>query len=68
MATDNAFQQLKLALTEAPVMAYPLPEAPFILNTDASNCAIGAVLSQVQQGEEIVIAYFSRTLNKPEKQ
>ena len=68
VAADNAFQQLKLALTEAPVMAYPLPEAPFILDTDASNCAIGAVLSQVQQGEERVIAYFSRTLNKPEKQ
>ena len=34
VAADNAFQQLKLALTEAPVMAYPLPEAPFILDTD----------------------------------
>ena len=26
------------------------------------------MLSQIQEGEEKVIAYFSRTLNKPEKQ
>ena len=49
-------------------MAYPLPEVPFILDTDASNLVVGAVLSQIQEGEEKVIAYFSRTLNKPEKQ
>ena len=67
-ATESAFQQLKVALTEAPVMAYPIPGIPFILDTDASNCAIGAVLSQVQQGEERVIAYFSKSLSKPEKQ
>ena len=67
-AAENAFQQLKVALTEAPVMAYPLPGIPFILDTDASNWAIGAVLSQAQQGEERVIAYFSKSLSKPERQ
>ncbi|MCG8622472.1 MAG: DDE-type integrase/transposase/recombinase [Proteobacteria bacterium] len=55
-------------MTEAPMMAYPLPEVPFILDTDASNLAVRAVLSQIQEGGEKVIAYFSRTLNKPEKQ
>ena len=45
IAAESAFQQLKVALTEAPVMAYPLPGIPFILDIDASNHAIGAVLS-----------------------
>ena len=35
----------------------------FVLDTDASNYAIGAVLSQIQDGDERVIAYASRTLN-----
>ena len=67
-AAENAFHQLKVALTEAPVMVYSLPGIPFILDTDASNWAIGAVLSQAQQREERVIAYFSKSLSKPERQ
>ena len=40
----------------------------FILDTDASNIGIGAVLSQVQEdGLERVIAYGSRTLSKAEQ-
>jgi hypothetical protein len=39
----------------------------FIVDTDASNVGIGGVLSQIQDGRERVIAYYSETLNKPEK-
>lgn len=39
----------------------------FILHTDACDTGIGAVLSQVQEGVEKVIAYYSRTLSKPER-
>jgi len=37
-----------------------------VLYTDASELAVGAVLSQHQNGREIVIAYWSRQLTKPE--
>ena len=61
--TEMAFFQLKQALTSAPVLGYPNPNGKFILDTDASNAGIGAVLSQLQDGQERVIAYFSRSLN-----
>jgi hypothetical protein len=42
-------------------------EEEFIVDTDASNCGIGGVFSPVQEGQEHVIAYYSKTLNKAEK-
>ena len=36
-AAENAFQQLKRALVEAPVLGYPRPEGKLILDTDASS-------------------------------
>ena len=61
-----AFQKLKDALTSAPILTYPREGHPFILDTDASNKAVGAVLSQKQEGHERVIAYMSKTMNKHE--
>ena len=52
----------------APILGYPLPDAPLILDTDASNQAVGAILSQFQDGQEQVIAYYSQTLSRPQKQ
>ncbi|XP_038064778.1 uncharacterized protein LOC119735148 [Patiria miniata] len=62
-----AFEQLKQRLTSALVLAYPKLDPEFILDTDASNSGIGAVLSQLQDGQERVIAYASRALSKPER-
>lgn len=62
-----AFDKLKLALTSAPILTFPDFNEPFILDTDASDSAIGAVLSQNQGGAEKVIAYASRTLSKSER-
>ena len=64
---EAAFTKLKEALTIAPILSYPTPDHPFILDTDASDVGIGAVLSQIQNGQERVIAYFSRTLTAPER-
>ena len=59
---QEAFEELKKALTTAPVLGLPNNNDFFILDTDASNYAIGAELIQLQQGEERVIAYGSFSL------
>ena len=53
---------------EAPILNYPTPDDQFILDTDASNQAVGAVLSQVQNGQERAIAYYSQVMSRPEQQ
>ena len=63
----SAFNALKRLLTTSPILAYPDPTLPFILDTDASQQSVGGVLSQIQNGQEKVIAYYSRTLSGPEK-
>ena len=64
---ESALKLLKAKLTSAPVLAYPTSENLFILDTDASNQGLGAVLSQVHEGQEKVVAYYSRSLTKEER-
>ncbi|GFR27629.1 retrovirus-related Pol polyprotein from transposon 17.6 [Trichonephila clavata] len=63
----EAFNSLKAALTSSPILVYPDPEKQFILDTDASHESVGAVLSQEINGQEHVIAYWSKCLSKPER-
>ena len=58
-----AFETLKEKLCSSPILAYPKPCLKYILDTNASDVGIGAVLSQVQDGKERVIAYASKKLN-----
>ena len=64
---QNAFTTLKTALLGPEIMAYPTDDGEYQLACDACDVSIGAVLSQVQQGRERVIAYGSRKLNKAEQ-
>jgi len=64
---DQAFVRLKYALISSPTLAMPNDADPFLLDTDACDVSIGAVLSQVQNGVERVIAYASRSLSKPKR-
>ena len=70
-AIQAATEELKTALTRAPILAHPDFESkePFILDTDysTSNRAMGAVLSQIQDGQERVIAYVGKRLNKAQQ-
>ena len=63
---QEAFEKLKQALVSPDIMAFPSVSGLFILDTDASDRTIGAVLSQLQDGSERVIAYGSHALNKAE--
>ena len=63
---QNAVNLLKSKLMTAPILGYPKDKGEFVLDTDASSFATGAVLSQIQDGKEVVIAYGSRTLNEHE--
>ena len=68
--TDQAqrsFEFLKHALCNPPILAYPLPGLPYILDTDASGVGIGGVLSQLQEGKERVISYASKSLAKEQR-
>ena len=58
----TAFDALKACLLSAPILGFPTEKDRFVLDTDASLFAIGGVLSQIQNEEEVVIAYASRSL------
>jgi len=49
------------------VLAFPDFKLPFILTTDTSKVAVGAILSQVQNGIERPTAYASRQLNNAKR-
>ena len=64
---EEAFTALKDALTNPPVLALPNQSDAFVLETDASDFAIGAKLLQIQDGKENVIAYGSYSLTTDQR-
>ena len=65
---EKAFSGLKSALTTELVLKAPDISRPFIVQTDASDKGIGAVLSQTgEDGQEHPVAYASRKLQPREK-
>ena len=55
-----------MRLLQAPILAFPQYCHPFVIDTDASETALGAVLSQIIDGEERPIAFESKVLSKTE--
>jgi transposase InsO family protein len=64
---QTAFDRLKQALCEAPVLQVPDFGKEFVLVTDASDLAISAVLQQQISGGLAPISYYSRVLTEAEK-
>ena len=59
---------IHVQVTTLPVLAYPKFDKPFIVYTDASTIALGAILQQKDEdGIEHIITYASRTLYQHEK-
>lgn len=61
----ESFLKLKQFLISKPILQYPDFSKPFVLTTDASNEAIGSILSQGEH--DLPIAYYSATLNNAER-
>ena len=69
---EQAFRTLQQRLCSSPVVGYPILGVPYVISVDAALGSrghpggIGAVLTQKQHGQEVVISYYSRTLRDHE--
>ncbi|TWW62587.1 Retrovirus-related Pol polyprotein from transposon 17.6 [Takifugu flavidus] len=66
---ETAFSALKDRFTTAPVLAHPDPARQFIVEVDASDAGIGAVLSQRSEADQKIhpCAYFSHRFDPAER-
>ena len=65
---QTSFLKLKASLVSSKVMAVPRPNEPYLLYTDASDYAVGAILVQKDEtGMERVIQYVSHSLSKSQR-
>ena len=66
---NTAFERLKTLFTSAPVLTMPDPSRQFLLEVDASEVGIGAVLSQRAEADNQLhpCAFFSRRLSPAER-
>jgi len=65
-AHQYALEKLKNILTKEPILQYSDFDQAFLSATDASNYALGCVLSQGEMGKDKLIAYASGVLNTSE--
>ena len=63
---QSAFIRLKMALATVPILLLPDFELPFVITTDASEAAVGAILEQNQERGLQPVAFASKKLNSTE--
>ena len=63
---DKAFKSLKTALASEPILQLPNLNEPFVVRTDASGHAVGAMLAQKNNQKLHPIAYYSWKLLESE--
>ena len=64
---STAFEKLKQSLIDAPILSLPGNEDVYLLDTDASDCGLGAVLSKIVDDEEKPVAFASRLCSSAER-
>ncbi|QRW08587.1 Retrotransposable element Tf2 protein [Ceratobasidium sp. AG-Ba] len=65
---QQAFEEIKKRVSQDPVLIHPDPDKPFILETNASGIAIGAILSQRgEDGYLHPVAYLSKSYNDAQR-
>lgn len=64
---DKAFNEIKLKMTNAPVLIYPNPDLPYVVTTDSSGFAVGAQLSQDHGNGLQPIAFMSKKMLPAER-
>ncbi|CAK1591631.1 unnamed protein product [Parnassius mnemosyne] len=64
---SRSSRKLKNRLCKTPILGYSDAGKEFIVDTDASDIGLGGVLSLRNGDQKIVIAYFSKSLSKPER-
>jgi len=62
----RAFQDIKDSFKSARILSPPDVSQPYILTTDACATGIGATLTQLQQGQQVTIAFYSKKLSPAE--
>src|SRR5205823_10154729 len=63
---ERAFEGLKKAMSSAPVLAMPKDEDPFMIECDASEGTLGAIVFQKQDNKCRPVAFLSKALNPTE--
>jgi transposase InsO family protein len=64
---DDAFESLRQACIDPPTLATFRRNEPLRMETDASDLALGACITQEQDGQWHPIAYYSRKFSGPEE-
>lgn len=64
---QNSFKTAKELISNPPILEFPDFSKKFILTTDASDYAMGSVISQIINGQEKPVAYASKTFNSAEQ-
>ena len=64
---QTAFDALKSKISSEPILKHPLHDKPFILETDASGFATGAVLMQEHEGNLYPVEFYSLSLDQAQR-
>ena len=64
---SDSFPKLNSYLCDSVALKLPNPEKPFLLETDASSVAVGAVLKQMDGEEEVSTLFYSLDLNSAQR-